>query len=42
MDAFTRARAEVVEDGKDPAETMKGVKDEIQPQLDEALKKLGI
>jgi ABC-type glycerol-3-phosphate transport system substrate-binding protein len=41
-DAYNRARAEVVEDGKDPVKAMKEVKDEIQPQLDAALKKLGL
>ena len=41
-DAYNRARDEVVQDGKDAAEAMKAVKDEIQPQLDEALAKLGL
>lgn len=41
-DAYTRARAQVVEDGADAATTMKKLKDEIQPELDAALKKLGI
>lgn len=42
MDAFTVAREEVLEDGRDPVEAMKAVKDEIQPKLDAALAELGL
>ena len=41
-DAYTRGRASVVEDGEDPVQTMKKVKDEMQPQLDDALAKLNL
>jgi len=42
MDAYGRARDKILQDGADALTEMKKVKDEIQPQLDEALKKLGM
>ncbi len=41
-DAYTRYRDEVVQDGRDPVEAMTALKEEIQPELDAALQKLGI
>ncbi len=41
-DTYTRYRDEVVQDGRDPEEAMAALKDEIQPELDAALEKLGL
>jgi multiple sugar transport system substrate-binding protein len=41
-DTYARYRDEVVQDGADPEERMVACKEEIQPELDAALQKLGI
>jgi multiple sugar transport system substrate-binding protein len=41
-DAYNRYKLEVIEDGRDAVEAMAALKDEIQPELDAALQKLGI
>jgi multiple sugar transport system substrate-binding protein len=42
MDAYARYRDEVVLDGADALERMTALKEEIQPELDAALEKMGI
>ncbi len=42
MDVFARERDLVMQEGKDPAEAMRTVKEEVQPELDAALEELGL
>ena len=42
QDAYTAARAQVVEDGNDPVQVMSKLKADMQPKLDDALKKLNL
>ncbi len=41
-DGYTAARAQVVEDGDDPVQVMTKLKADMQPKLDDALKKLNL
>jgi ABC-type glycerol-3-phosphate transport system substrate-binding protein len=41
-DAYVASRAQVVEDGNDPAQVMAKLKADMQPKLDDALKKLNL
>jgi len=41
-DAYDRYKLEVIEDGRDAVEAMTALKEEIQPELDAALAKMGI
>jgi len=42
MDAYQKARDSIMNDLVDPLKTMQGVRDQMQPKLDDALKKLGL
>ncbi|GAB4564695.1 MAG: ABC transporter substrate-binding protein [Anaerolineae bacterium] len=42
MDVLSRETTLVLEEGKDPVEAMRQVKEEVQPELDAALKELGL
>ena len=42
MDVMSRERDLVLQEGKDPLEAMRTVKEEVQPELDAALSELGL
>jgi len=42
QDAYTAARAKVIEDGDDPVQVMAKLKADMQPKLDDAMQKLGL
>jgi hypothetical protein len=42
MDVMSRERDLVLQEGKDPLEAMRTVKEEVQPELDAALDELGL
>jgi len=42
MDVMSRERDLVLQEGKDPLEAMRTVKEEVQPELDAALAELGL